>query len=232
VSQRPVALVTGSSKGLGQSLVRFLVAAGYDVAGCSRSAAESFENYTHFQADVSDESQIKTLFEGVRKQFGQLDVVVNNAGIASMNHSLLVPGAAVHQIFNTNFVGTFLVSREAAKLMSRRKSGRIVNLTTAAVPLELEGESIYAASKSAVESLTRIMSRELAPLGITVNAVGPSPIDTDMIRGVSKAKLDAVISRLAIKRTGTPEDLWNVVRFFIAPESHYITGQIIYLGGA
>ena len=232
MSTRPVAFVTGSRKGLGLYLCHALVAAGYQVIGCSRAPAEEFEYYTHIQAEIGDEAQVKTAIESVRKSYGRLDVVVNNAGIASMNHSLLTPAATVHNLLNTNFVGTFLVSREAAKVMMRRKSGRIVNLTTVAVPLELEGEAIYAASKSAVESLTRIMSRELGSFGITVNAVGPSPIATDLISGVPVDKLESLKNRLVLKRGATPEDVWNVVRFFIAPESWCVTGQILYLGGA
>jgi 3-oxoacyl-[acyl-carrier protein] reductase len=190
------------------------------------------EGYSHITADVSDESQVKSLFSQIQKLFGRLDVAVNNAGIASMNHSLLTPSATVDRLMNVNLRGTFLVSREGAKLMQRRKFGRIINMTTIAVPMQLEGESIYAASKSAVETLTRVMGRELAPYGITVNAIGPSPIDTNLIRNVPAASIQAIVDRLAIKRRGTPEDVFNVVDFFIRPASDYITGQVIYLGGA
>lgn len=95
----------------------------------------------------------------------------------------------------------------------------------------LEGEAIYAASKSAVETLTRVMGRELGPFGITVNAIGPSPINTNLIRNVPAQNIQAIVDRLAIKRLGTPQDVFNVVDFFIRPESGYITGQVIYLGG-
>jgi 3-oxoacyl-[acyl-carrier protein] reductase len=97
--------------------------------------------------------------------------------------------------------------------------------------MRLEGESIYAASKSAVETLTQVLAREFAPFGITVNAIGPSPIDTDLIRGVPESKIDSIVNRLAFKRLGTPDDVFNVLEFFIRPESAYITGQVIYLGG-
>jgi 3-oxoacyl-[acyl-carrier protein] reductase len=138
----------------------------------------------------------------------------------------------VDRMLSTNVRGTFLVSRESTRLMRKRKFGRIVNLTSIAAAMDLEGEAIYAASKSAIESLTRVMSRELAELGITVNAVGPTPIETDLIKGVPRARIDALVQRLAIKRLGQPQDVWHVVEFLIRPESDYITGQIIYLGGA
>jgi 3-oxoacyl-[acyl-carrier protein] reductase len=168
----------------------------------------------------------------IRAKYGRLDVAVNNAGVASMNHSLLVPAATIDRVLDLNVRGVFLVCRESAKLMRKRGWGRIVNLTTVAVPLRLEGEALYAASKSAVETLTHILAREFAGFGITVNAVGPSPVDTDLIRNVPEDRIAQLLQRLAIKRKGTPEDVFNVIDFFIRPESAAITGQIVYLGGA
>jgi len=187
--------------------------------------------YTHLQVDVSDPEQISELFRCVRREAGRLDVIVNNAGTASMNHSLLIPPATVDRLVRTNFNGSFLVAREGAKMMQKRRFGRIVNLSTVAVPLLVEGEAVYAATKAAVEVMTRIMAFELAAFGITVNAVGPSPVDTDLIRGVPEEAITRLVNRLAIKRKGTPEDVMNVIDFFLRPESSYITGQIIYLGG-
>jgi 3-oxoacyl-[acyl-carrier protein] reductase len=182
--------------------------------------------------DVSDPKAVRVLCDFVGETFGRLDVTINNAGIASMNHSLLIPAETVDRILSVNVRGTFFVSRESAKLMRRKNFGRIVNFTTIAVPFDLEGESIYAASKSAVETLTRIQSREFASFGITVNAVGPTPIETDLIRNVPRAKIDQIVGRLALARLGQMDDVYNVVDFFIQPRSGYITGQTIYLGGA
>jgi 3-oxoacyl-[acyl-carrier protein] reductase len=148
-----------------------------------------------------------------------------------MNHSLLTPAATVDRIMATNFRGAFLVCRESAKVMKKRRYGRIVNISTIAAPLRLEGEAIYAASKNAVTALTQILARELAEFGITCNVVGPTPILTDLIRSVPQEKIDKLVNRLAIKRLGRFEDVANVIDFFVKPESDYVTGQVIYLGG-
>jgi 3-oxoacyl-[acyl-carrier protein] reductase len=233
VSERPVALVTGSRTGIGRYVAEQLVAAGYHVVGCSRQPADwALEGYSHFEADVADEAQVKALLTSIRRKHKRLDVTFNNAGVASMNHSLLMPAATLDRIMNINVRGTFLVSRESAKLMRQRKWGRIVNLSTVAVPLSLEGEAAYVASKSAVEGLTRVMSRELVDLGITVNAIGPGPIETDLIRSVPKAAMQSLLSRLPIHSMGTPEDVFHVLQFLIDRKSDCITGQVIYLGGA
>src|SRR4029077_16693114 len=126
-----------------------------------------------------------------------------------------------------------LFSRQAARLMSRRRFGRIVNMVTVATPLKLEGEAAYAASKAAVVSLTEIMARELSELGITVNAVGPGPLDTDLTRKVRKEKIDKLLGQLAMRRSlGEMEDVSTVIDFLISPASGAVTGQVIYLGGA
>jgi 3-oxoacyl-[acyl-carrier protein] reductase len=227
-----VVLVSGSSKGIGRALVEHYVGKHCQVIGCSRSAFQGeFPNYRHYCIDVADESAVKDMFGQIRKNEGRLDVLINNAGVASMNHSLLTPIGTVNKIIQTNFIGTFLLCREAARLMQAHRYGRIVNFATVAVPLKLEGEAVYAASKAAVISLTQILAREFAEFGITVNAVGPTPIKTDLLRGVPPEKLDVLISRQAIKRYGEMQDVIQVVDFFIDPASDFVTGQVIFLGG-
>jgi len=115
--------------------------------------------------------------------------------------------------------------------MKIKNAGRIVNFVTVAVPLHLDGEAVYAATKASVVSLTQILSREFASFGITVNAIGPTPVETDLIRSVPKDKINELINRQAIKRFGEMEDISNVIDFFIKPESNFVTSQIIYLGG-
>lgn len=231
-SDRPVILITGSRKGIGAFLSQHYAGRGWQVIGCSRSPSDwTHPAYDHFLADVGDEKSVTAMFSEIRRKYGRLDASINNAGIATMNHVMLTPGSTAERIFRTNTLGTFLVCREAAKLMVPKKSGRIVNFSTVAHPLNLEGEATYAASKAAVESLTRIMAREFAPWNITVNAIGPTPIDTDLIRGVPPEKMARLIDRLPNKRLGMIEEVAHVTDFFLAPASDCITGQILYLGG-
>jgi 3-oxoacyl-[acyl-carrier protein] reductase len=187
--------------------------------------------YRHFCLDVADERAVTRMVRAVASEFGRLDCVINNAGIASMNHLLLTPLSTLQDVFNTNVFGAFLLCREAAKIMLRAKTGRIINFATVATPLRLEGEAAYAASKAAVESLTQVMARELASYGITVNAIGPTPVETDLIRGVPRDKIASLINRQAVKRMGTFDDVTNVLDFFLRDESDFITGQVVYLGG-
>lgn len=232
MSDRQVMLITGTRKGIGRYLLEYYTKKGYFVVGCSRDESDCrLDNYRHFCLDVADEKKVVQMFAAIRKDYHRLDVLVNNAGIASMNHTLLTPCSTVNRIMQTNIMGTFLFCREAAKLMQGSRGGRIVNFATVATPLRLEGEAIYAASKAAVVTLTEIMARELASFGITVNAVGPTPVKTDLIRAVPQDKIDRLIDRQAIKRLGEFEDISNVIDFFIQPASNFITGQVIYLGG-
>jgi 3-oxoacyl-[acyl-carrier protein] reductase len=224
-------VITGTRKGIGRRLAERFLARGWVVAGCSRGESDlDHPGYTHYQLDVSDELAVVRMLRTVSRQSG-IDVLVNNAGVAAMNHLLLSSLSAARKMVDCNFVGSFLFMRECAKLMQRSRGGRIINFSTVAVPLDLEGEALYAATKAAVESLTRIAARELAAYGVTVNAVGPTPIETDLIRFVPPDKIRALIERQAIKRFGDIADVENVIDFFIDERSSFITGQVLYLGG-
>jgi 3-oxoacyl-[acyl-carrier protein] reductase len=230
---RPIMLITGSRKGIGRYLAEYYLQHSYIVIGCSRENSDlKHKNYIHFCADVSNkDGSVNTLFNSIYHNFGRLDVLINNAGIASMNSFLFTSAEMSQRIMDVNFFGTFLCSREAAKIMMKFKTGRIVNISTVAVPLRLKGEAVYAASKAAVNMLTQVMAAELASMGITVNAVGPTPIKTDLIKNVPQDKLKALLAQLPQNQFSTVEDISNVIDFFIKPESSAITGQIIYLGG-
>ena len=146
---------------------------GAAVEGCSRELIDwKLPNYTHHRADVADEAQVKSMLSSIRKRHQRLDIVVNNAGIASMNHTLLTPVSTLDRIMATNFRGTFLVCRESAKLMKRRSYGRIVNMGTVAVPMNLEGEAMYAASKSAIVTFTRILALSWRSLASPATSLG------------------------------------------------------------
>jgi 3-oxoacyl-[acyl-carrier protein] reductase len=225
-------LITGNRKGIGRFLTENYLNLGHNVIGCSRSQTDlSHSNYIHFECDVSDEGSVKKVLKEGLDKFGSVDILINNAGIASLNHCLLTPNTSLKKIFETNFNGTFYFSREVSKHMMKTGKGKIVNFSSIAVPLNLEGEMVYASSKAAVEKMTIIMAKELANFNIQINAIGPTPIQTDLIKTIPKIKLEELIAKQAIKKLGTFDDILNVVNFFISPKSNMITGQIIYLGG-
>jgi len=226
-------LITGTSRGIGYFLANYYLNKGFYVFGCNRDGKSTIthDNYKHYACDLQKPSSIKDFIHCVRKDTKVIDVLINNAGIAGMNHALMTPIDMVKSICETNYVGTYAMSSEASRLLRKSDNASIINFTTVASPLYLEGEAAYAASKSAVETLTRIFAKELSPYKIRVNAIGPTPIATDLVAGVPSEKMSQLIAQQAIKRMGEREDIVNVCDFFIQPESNFITGQIIYLGG-
>lgn len=225
-------LITGASRGLGKQVAEHFLSHGNNIIGCSRSESEiDHPAYRHYQLDISSQEQVSDLFIKIRKEIKQLDALINNAGIASMNAFALTPVETFERIFDVNVKGTFLFCQKALGLLKKAANPRIVNMTTVAVPLQLEGESIYASSKSAIETLTRIIAKEYGYFGITCNAIGPSPIDTNLIKGVPKEKIAALVERQAIRKMASPADVINLVEFYLRPESSMVTGQVVYLGG-
>lgn len=225
-------LITGSSKGIGKYLTKQYLEKGHLVIGCSRGKSDiNHENYKHFLVDVTREEEIKRMLSKIRKEFKKVDILINNAGIASMNHFLLTPTKTAQKVMNVNYLGTFMMCREVSRIMRKSDNPRIINFTTVAVPLSLEGEAAYVSSKSAVGSLTKVLAKELAQYDITVNLIGPTPVKTNLIDGVPEDKLNNLLNKQTIKRYGKKEDIKNVIDFYIKPESDFITGQTIYLGG-
>jgi 3-oxoacyl-[acyl-carrier protein] reductase len=225
-------LISGTTAGLGKELAEHYLRQGDIVIGCGRSESSlTHERYTHHRVDVTDEHAVSSLFADIRRQVGSLNVLINNAGVAAMNAVALMPAASVRTVVNTNFVGAVLLTHGAIRLFRRQTLGRIVNISSIAVPLRLEGEAVYAASKSALETFTRVLAKEIGPLGITCNAVGPCVLPTRLTRGVPAEKLRRLVSGQAVRREGTSADVANVIDFFLRQESDLITGQIVYLGG-
>jgi 3-oxoacyl-[acyl-carrier protein] reductase len=225
-------LITGATRGIGRHLAEHYLGLGDTVIGCGRSAASiDHPRYSHHVADVQSAEAVTGMLAAIRAAHDGLDVLINNAGVASMNAFLLTPPATAERIVSINVVAPMRLTHGAVRLLRRSPAGRIVNMTTIAVPLRLDGEAVYAASKAAMESFTRIVAKELGPMGITCNAVGPSVIRTRLTEGVPADKLKRLIAAQAIPREGTAADVANVVDFFLKPESGFVTGQVVYLGG-
>ena len=235
-----VFIISGSSRGIGKALSEHYLKCGDIVVGCARSTSDiAHENYRHFILDINDEKAVVAMVRAAKKEFGKIDICLNNAGMASMNHILTTSYESAKTLVDVNFLGAFLLSREVAKAMisnkisnkNSAKSGVIINFSSVATPLCLGGEAIYAASKAACENLTKTMAKELASYSIRVNAIALAPVQTDLIKAVPKDKIKALLEQQAIKRLGEFDDIINVIDFFISQKSDFITGQIITLGG-
>lgn len=233
MTNKPVMIITGTSKGIGRFLAEYYTGKGYQVIGCSRSDIEySLDNYEHYCLDITDEESVKKMFNSIRKQHGRLDVLLNNAGVNyALAPVLLLKYESALKTMEINLLGTFLMSRESAKLMMKKSYGRIINFGSMAGKLEVKGEAIYTASKSAIVSMTRVMAKEFYSYGITCNVISPSAIETDLMKNINRDALNDVLSRNAIPDLGKPEDIMNTVDWLLEPKSKAITGQVIYLGG-
>lgn len=227
-------MITGSRTGIGKSLAEHFLESGHDVIGCSRKpSAIDHPHYRHHEVDLTEPSEIKVMFREIRKEHGHLDALVNNAGTSTMNHFMTTPDDVVRGIFDINFFAVLNCCREAVKLLrkSDEPSGAILNVSTVAVPWALDGHLAYSASKSAVEQLVQVMSKELAAFGIRVNAIGLPPVHTILTRTVAQPKIEALIARQAIRRMCTMDDIVGPVEFLIGRQSNFVTGETIFLGG-
>jgi len=226
-------LVTGARRGVGRMVAEHFLRHNAQVIGFSRHADDSLvsDRYFAVDVDVGDADSVAKGFEKVRKQFGRVDILVNNAAVLTSQYAMIMPASAVKSMLDTNVLGTFLVSREAAKLMRKSKWGRIINIGSMAASLEPIGDSVYAATKAAVSTLANVMAKEYASLNITCNTLGITGISTDMLDQLPKDKIDAVIAGLPLGRYATPDDIFNVIDFFAAERSSYITAQTVFLGG-
>lgn len=228
----PVMVITGTSRGIGRGMAEHFAGGGYRVIGCSRGVATlQAEAYEHKQVDVSSEEQVRKWTRWISRTYQRVDVLVCNAGITPSSSPLaLTSGDTWESLLRSNVMGTYYVCREIAKIMTLRRSGRIITVSSMAVGLHQEGTSAYSASKSAVVEMTKILAKELAPAGITCNVLAPSMIMTDSVEALGDAVAARVLEDLTIKRELTMEEICNVVSFFAAPESRSITGQVVYMG--
>jgi len=228
-----IVLVTGARRGVGHLITEHFLQHNAQVIGFSRHTDESVvsERYFPVEVDVGDADSVVREFEKVRKQFGRVDIVINNAAVLTSQYAMIMPASAVKNMLDVNILGTFLVSREAAKLMRKSKWGRIINIGSMAASLEPIGDSVYAATKAAISTLANVMAKEYATLNITCNTLGITGISTDMLDQLPKDKIDSVIGNLPIARYAVPDDIFNVIDFFASERSAYITAQTVFLGG-
>lgn len=228
-----IVLVTGARRGVGQLVAEHFLKHGAQVVGFSRhdDTGEPGPGYHPMAVDVGNADSVARGFERVRKQFGRVDIAINNAAVLTSQYSMIMPAAAAQGMLDTNVLGTFLVSREAAKLMRRGKWGRIVNISSMAASLQPMGDSVYAATKAAVATLANVMAKEFAPMNVTCNTLGITAIETDMLGLLPRDKVDALIAGLPIPRYALADDVLNVVDFFVAERSSYVTAQTVFLGG-
>ncbi len=241
ITENKVALVTGASRGIGAAIAERLAKDGFTVVINYSGNAEPAEELARTieqaggmaltaKADVSNAEAVRGLFDAAEAAFGGIDVLVNNAGIMALSPIGDADDASFDRQIGVNLKGTFNTMREAAKRL--RNGGRIINFSTSVVGLKLETYGIYAATKAAVETMTAIMAKEMRGRDITVNAVAPGPVATDLFLN---GKSEELIARMAkmnpMERLGTPEDIASVVSLLASADGGWINGQTLRANG-
>ncbi|MCU1737605.1 MULTISPECIES: SDR family oxidoreductase [Pseudomonas] len=238
---RKVAIVTGASRGIGAVIARQLAAEGFAVAINYASSAneasalvvelrQAGHTAIAIKADVASSADVARLFDETEQQLGKVDVLVNNAGILKVLPLAQHSDELFEQTFAINTRGTFNTLREAATRMN--DGGRIVNFSSSTVALNLPGYAVYIASKAAVESLTHVFSKELRGRQITVNAVAPGPVATELfLHGKSEEQIQTFAKMPPLERLGQPEDIAAVVSFLVSPAAGWVNGQILRANG-
>lgn len=231
-----VALVTGAGRGIGRGIALRFAAEGACVACCGRTA-KTVEQVAQqaggraYVVDVADARQVNDTVERVLSDFGRIDILVNNAGITRDNLLLRMSEAEWDEVLNTNLRGAFLMTKAVSRAMLKQRSGRIINVSSIIGLTGNAGQSNYAASKAGLIGFTKSVARELASRGITVNAVAPGFIETDMTAVLGAEVAEKLRQRIALGRLGTVEDVANAVLFLASDWAAYITGQVLTVDG-
>ena len=237
-----VILVTGASRGIGRATAKILAENGGRVIvnfnGNETKAKELVDellssgyDVSMFKADISKEEDVKAMYDFVKEKYGRIDVLINNAGVMKNNLIMMTKADEFDQITNVNCRGVFLCTRAFSKMMTRQKSGKIINTASIVGVYGNSGQTLYSASKSYVIGFTKAAAKELGNFGITVNAVAPGFIETDLTVGTSeKVRID-LLAKTALGRFGTPEDIAKVMLFLSSGLSDYVSGQVIGVDG-
>jgi 3-oxoacyl-[acyl-carrier protein] reductase len=236
-----VSLVTGASRGIGRAIAKALAGAGATVCLGARDEGKLAEAVGEIQAvggkavavrlDVADRTSVEAAFEAILGEHGRIDHLVNNAGITRDNLVLRMKAADWDDVLTTNLTGVFHCTQLALRPMIKQRSGRIVNVTSVVGVTGNAGQANYAASKAGVIGFTKAVAREVASRGITVNAVAPGFIDTEMTRAVAAEARDRMTSLIPIGRLGTPEDVAAGILFLVSPQAAYVTGEVLNISG-
>lgn len=237
-----VAIVTGASKGIGKACAIRLAADGYTVViNYSRSDEEAQKTLDEiranggdgmiYKADVSNLTEVKKMIREVDKTYGQIDVLVNNAGIVRDEYLLMLNPDTLDKCLDLNIKGYFYCAQQAVLKMFRKKSGVVINMSSVSGSFALPGQSVYSATKGAVNSMTRTMAKELAGSGIRVNAIAPGFIETDMLDALPPEKKEEYLKVIPMHRLGKAEEVANLVSVLASDGMSYMTGQILTLDG-
>ncbi|MFR7747217.1 MAG: 3-oxoacyl-[acyl-carrier-protein] reductase [Eggerthellaceae bacterium] len=241
----PVAVVTGASRGIGAGIATALAEAGFGVAlnYSSEHSAQTCIDLADelasahgvktqvYCADVSDFEAVKGMIEAIHSDFGRIDVLVNNAGINKDGLLARMTEDAFDQVIEVNLKGAFNCMRHVTPIMMKQRSGRIINISSVVGLYGNAGQVNYAASKAGIVGMTKSAAKELGGRGITVNAVAPGFIDTDMTRAMSEKAREGVVSHIALRDLGTVEDVAAAVSFLASKQARYITGQVLSVDG-
>jgi len=242
LSEARVALVTGGSRGIGRATAEKLASQGFSVVVNYLAHAEAAEQVVAgiqaaggqamaVQADVRSSSSVKAMIDRAEQEWGPVSILVNNAGIARDGLLARMPEEAWRQVIETHLTGAFLCSRAVLRGMLRMRWGRIVNISSVAGLAGNVGQANYAAAKAGLIGLTRTLAREVASRGITVNAVAPGFVDTDMTASLPEAWRAQALSAIPAGQFGSPHDVAAAVAFFVSDEAAYITGQVLSVDG-